>query len=146
MATWTSFYLNTGDAEQVVDILLSLTDDLVVSKGRFPDDFHDTYLFNSELSPDHLAIGNTQPDWITVTYNSLDELQDWGELISKALHTKLIVTIAQNSSDFYYFALYESGTKRRKIKYCYSTDGFVPVNYGKKFDFEKAELEKTRIS
>jgi hypothetical protein len=142
MATWTRFYVHTDDSERVVEILLSLTDNLEVSKGSFPDHFHDTYLFDPELAPDHLVIGNTQPDWTTVTHNSFDELQDWGEEISRVLHTKVIITAAQSVSSFYYFALYEKGVKLREIKYCYSTDDSEPVNYGNKFDFEADEPGK----
>jgi hypothetical protein len=134
MATWTSFYINTGDKGQVIEKLQSLTEITDISTGSFPENFQDSYSFGDTFDPDFLVIGMTQPDWVTVVHNSFDKLCDWGEQLSKEFG-KVIVTMAQSVSSGYYFAYYQNGQKLREIEVCYSSD-FEEINYGDKFDFE----------
>jgi len=141
MATWTNFYIQTSAVENVADKIISLSDEMVLTRGDFPGDMHDHYLYNEDLAPTYLAISSTQPGWVTIVHNSFDKMADWGEELSKFFNTRLIVLIAQTTSSVYYFALYDRGEKLREIETCYSED-FKMVNFGNKFDFENEQPGK----
>ena len=139
MASWTKFYLNTSNLEAVVEKLASLTDNLDITPNtRFPADIHQYHQLNQDLAPNYLAVGKTQNDWVTITYNSFSKLEDWGIELSKHFSGKMIVTLAQSVSDAYYFALYDNGKKLREIDVCYSDDSDM-VNIGEKLPFEGPE-------
>lgn len=95
-------------------------------------------------SPTYLAVAETSSNWITVRHNSFSYLSNWCEIISEQLATKVIVTIAQSVSDFYYFSMYENGQKVREISVCYSDDS-NSINFGNKFDFENEQPGKKEI-
>lgn len=136
MATWATFYINTSETKLVIEKLVDLTNNLMVTPNtNFPPDIGDYQMLNSEIAPNYIAIGNTQLNWTTVVHNSFDKMEDWGILVSKYFSRKLIVTMAQSVSSYYYFALYESGVKLSEIEACYSDDS-EEINSGKKFDFE----------
>lgn len=136
MASWTSFYVHTTNAAAVVEALVDLTDDMIVTHDvEFPNDMGDYDIYDLDLPPTYIAVGNAQTGWTVVVHNSFDKMEDWGEVLSKKIGCKVIVTIAQSVSSAYYFALYENGVKAREIETCYSTD-FDEVNYGQKFAFE----------
>ena len=143
MGTWTAFYVNTTKTEEFTEKLkyLSLIEDLTT--GGFPEDFHQQQLFDEEADPNYLVFGHTQEDWITVVHNSFSKLEDWAEYFSRELDGKVIVTLAQNTSDVYYFALYDKGQKRREIEVCYGDD-FDEVNIGAPFEFESEQPGKRR--
>ena len=136
MATWTNLYINTDDAKAVCEKLKDLTDNLeLIYDADFPSDMGDFQLLNTDLAPNYIAVGQTGANWITVVHNSFDKMVDWGKLLSKHFSCKVIVTIAQSVSSYYYFALYDKGEKLREIEACYSDDT-EGVNFGNKFDFE----------
>jgi hypothetical protein len=136
MATWTTFYINTEEVKPVVEELSGLTDDLQITyDADFPGDMGDYQLLDTESAPNYLAVGHTGPGWVTVVHNSFSKLEDWGELLSKHFACKLIITMAQSVSDYYYFAVYDRGEKLREIEACYSDDT-EEVNFGNKFGFE----------
>ena len=141
MSTWTEFYIQNTEKNKVVEKLKSLTSIQASTVGIFPKDFHSSYLLDENPIPDYLIIGNTQPDWIRVIHNSLKKINNWGEVLSRAFETKVIMTMAQSVSDGYYFALYDNGNLVREIEICYG-DGTEMVNYGTKFDFEGPEPGK----
>ena len=85
-----------------------------------------------------MVFGAVQKNWITVLYNSANKLNDWSEKISKSLNCKVIVTIGQNTVDYYYFSQYNNGKKEREIEVCYG-DEIEPINYGTPYDFEEDE-------
>ena len=136
MGTWMAFYINTGDKQAIAGQLSQLTGDLTVTQDTgFPGDIAAHLILNDGWTPSYLAVGNTQPDWTTVVHNSSSKLEDWAEQLSEQFSCRLIVTIAQSVSDYYYFALYEKGIKRREIETCYSDDS-EPIDDGDKLDFE----------
>lgn len=136
MATWTSFYINTDKTQAVVEQLAALANDLVISQDEsFPKEIGEYQLLNTDWAPDYLAIGNTQSDWVTVVHNSFSKLEDWSILLSQQFSCRLIVTMAQSVSDYYYFALYDNGIKQREIEVCYSDDS-ERIDVGDKLDFE----------
>lgn len=137
MATWTAFYIKTTDEAGFKEKLIALTGISTASEGRFPTDFHSSYLID-QVSPSYLVFTSTQPGWVTIVYNSAHKLTDWCIEISRQFSTLVIVTLAQNTSDYYYFALYDKGEMKRELEYCYSED-YIPTNFGKKFDFEAEE-------
>ena len=134
MATWTSFYIKTTDFDKVVEKLKLLTGIPNVIKGEFPEDHYGSFLMDESL-PDYLVVGLIQPDWIAVNYNSSNKLIDWCTFLSKEFDTHVIIILAQSVSDYYYFAYYAGGQKKRELEYCYSGD-FDEINFGEKFDFE----------
>lgn len=138
MSSWTAFYINTTHTEAVVEKLKSLSGIEKITQGEYPKDLYNNYLFGHE-KPDFMAIGKTQLDWTTVWYNNFSRLVDWATEFSQTLNCRVIVILAQNTSDAYYFALYEGGKKLREIEVCYSED-MEPVNWGEKFSFEADEV------
>lgn len=141
MSTWTTFYIKTEGKNSVVDQLKTLTGIAETKDGDYPADLYDNYLFDETAKPTYLAIGKTTPNWITVSHNSFNNLVEWGNVISKNLDTKVIVTIAQSVSDAYYFSLFDKGQKIREIEVCYSDD-FKPKNFGQRFEFENEQPGK----
>ena len=140
MATWTNFYIHTDKTKSVTEKLSELTDNLtIIADSEFPPDIGEYQQLDTDLAPNYIAVGNTQPDWTTVVHNSFDKLEDWAELLSSHFDSKVIVTIAQSVSSSYYFALYDKGQKLREIETCYSTD-FEEINYGQKFSFENETI------
>ena len=84
MATWTNFYVNTTHKEAAVEKLDVLTDNLdITAETSFPSEIGEYYMMNSELAPTFLAIGKTQDDWVTISHNSFDKLEDWGIELSE---------------------------------------------------------------
>ena len=138
MSTWTAFYVNTDNEKLVTEQLQTLTGISNVEIGKFPDDLFNNYLLDESAKPTYLAICKTQNNWVAVSHNSFNHLEEWSRIISKNLNTKVIATIAQNTADVYYFSLFDNGEKIREIEVCYSAD-FEPVNFGKKFDFENEQ-------
>ncbi len=138
MSTWTQFYVETDNKSMIVGMLKSLTGISEESLGAYPEDMYDNYLFNEDAKPSYLAIASISPHWITVSHNSFNRLTDWGEILSKKLDTKVIVTIAQSVSDGYYFSMYDKGKMVREIEVCYSED-FKPKNFGQRFAFENEQ-------
>jgi hypothetical protein len=134
MASWTVFYVNEADEEKVVDALSELSGISKSAKGSNPKDLHEHRLYDGD-TPSYLVVGKTQNDWTTVRHNSLDELKEWGILISQKFSTKVIVTLAQSASSYYYFSLYENGEKIREIAACYSEDSEL-LDVGNRFPFE----------
>lgn len=136
MATWTAFYINTNELNSVVGKLTELTDNLEVIHGtEFPTDMGNYQLLDAELAPNYIAIGQTNKDWTSIVHNSFDKMKDWAKLMSSQFSCKVIVTIAQSVSSYYYFALYDKGEKLREIEACYSDDT-EEINFGDKFEFE----------
>lgn len=141
MSTWTNFYIKTDNKNIVVEQLKTLTGIAEAKDGDYPADLYDSYLLDETSKPTYLAIGKTDPNWITVSHNSFNNLAEWGHLISKNLDTKVIVTIAQSVSDAYYFSLFDRGQKIREIEVCYSAN-FKPKNFGQRFEFENEQPGK----
>lgn len=136
MGTWTSFYLQTRNAEAVAAKLGALCPDLTISTpADFPADMGDYQLLSNEREPNYMAVCNTQGDWTTVVHNSFSKLETWGSQLSRELDCCVIMIMAQTVTDSYYFAMYEKGNLRREIETCYSTD-FEEVNTGEIFHFE----------
>ena len=129
MATWTSFYIQHDDLITIEQELKELSGIQEGSSGEFPRALDDYYLANENTNPTYLVAGKTQQDWVTVVHNSFSKLSEWGSFLSKKFQTKVIVTGAQSVSSYYYFALYENGSKLRELEFCYSDD-FEPVNFG----------------
>ena len=108
---------------------------MVTYDADFPLDMGQYQLINTNIPPNYLCVGNTQPECITVVHNSFDKLEDWGILFSEKFQCKVIMVMAQSTSDAYYFALYDHSQKRREIETCYGAD-FAMINEGEPFDFE----------
>lgn len=142
MATWTSIYIYTDRQQEVVQNLEELTDNLELTHDTdFPSDIGNYQLLNTDIAPNYLAVGQTQPDWTTIVHNSFSKMEDWGIYLSNHFQSKVIITVAQSVSSAYYFALYDSGTKVRVIETCYSED-FEMINFGDKFEFESEKPGK----
>lgn len=137
MSTWIKFYIKTNDYQGVIDQLKSFISVETQSISKFPLDHHGSFLIDGTL-PNYLVIGTTEPEWITVIYNSSSKLEVWGTDLSKKFETIVIVTMAQSVDSYYYFALYEKGELMRELEYCYSDD-MEPTNFGNKFSFEREE-------
>lgn len=138
MGTWTRFYINTSDIEKAKEILMDISNIKNSVEGNFPDDFNDSFLLNEKSKPNYLVFGEVQNNWITVLYNCANKLNDWGEKISKDLNCKLIVTIGQNTVDYFYFSQFNNGIKEREIEVCYGDD-IEPINFGIPYEFEENE-------
>jgi hypothetical protein len=142
MSTWISFYVNTADKKALVNSLRLESGATDIREGVASTSIDDVYPTNS--SPSVFLLGATQDAWITVFHNSFDKLEALATAISASLGARIIVTMAQSVSNYYYFALYERGRKLREIEACYSDDSEL-VNFGAPFPFEGAEPGK-RVS
>jgi hypothetical protein len=140
MSTWTSFHIKTKNLDNVIEKLKELASASEVTTGSYPSDFRDN-LLDEDKEPNYLLVDNSNSEWVTVLHNSSNKLEDWCIDISEEFETKIIVTFAQSVSDYYYFALYDNGEKKREIEYCYSDD-LEPTNFGDKFNFENDEPGK----
>jgi len=138
MATWNEFYIQTQDLEKVVEKLKQLFNIQKVSKGAFPDNFRKKYLWEPDALPDFMVVGKTHEKWVTVRNNSFNKLVQCFENISSDLDCKIIVISAQNTVDYYYYAVYDKGEKIREIAVCYGDD-IETLNYGIPFEFEDEE-------
>lgn len=138
MATWTRFYINTADIEEAKRVLKDISNISLDTQSDIPEDFHDSFMFNETQNPNYLILGKVQEEWVTVLYNSANKLEEWSKIISKELDCKLILTIAQNTVDYYYYSQYRNGEKEREIQVCYGDDMEV-INFGAPYDFEHEE-------
>ncbi len=137
MATWASFYIKTTEKDKAVEKLKSLSGITQSDERSFPNDHYNSFILD-EAYPNYLVVGMTQPEWVTIVYNSSSKLVDWCTNLSKEFSTLVVVTLAQSVSDYYYFACYDKGQKLRELEFCYSDD-FEEVNFGKRFDFENEQ-------
>jgi len=138
MATLNEFYIQTQDLDIVVEKLKDLFNIQKVTKGSFPDNFRKKYLWEPDAVPDFLVVGKTHEEWVTVRNNSFNKMVQHFENISGDLNCKTIVVSAQNTVDYYYYAVYEKGQKIREIAVCYGDD-IETLNYGVPFEFEDEE-------
>ena len=135
MGTWTAIYIETADLEKTISVVEEIANSKEKTEGSFPNDLQRNYLFGSSSTPNYLVVGKTQDDWVTIRHNSLGKLENWGKWLSEKLDSQVIITLADNTSDGYYFALYKGGIIKREIETCYSED-FDMVNKGIPFEFE----------
>ena len=140
MATWTKFYVNTADVQGLTARLKSLSGIATATYSSFPKDHYASFLMGDPL-PSYLVFTATQPRWVTVVYNSAHKLPDWCKQLSSEFKTKVIITMAQSVSMYYYFALYENGELKRELEYCYSED-LEPVNFGEPLACEQGATLK----
>lgn len=135
MGTWTRFYINSSDIEKLTANLIELTKIDQISTGEIPEDYNDSFLLDETLNPNYLMFAMIQDNWITILYNSGSKIEDWAKILSKKLNCNLIVTIGQNTVDYYYFSQYNKGIKQREIEVCYG-DEIDEINIGEPYDFE----------
>jgi hypothetical protein len=141
MGTWTSFYIKTTDKPKLVEALQSAlpiaTEVVEDQPGSITNDVRPS----TNSQPDQLVLAQTNPEWCIVFHNSFDKLEDLALGLSQDLDTSVIVTMAQSTSDYYYFALYTNGHNKREIEVCYSDDTEM-INTGERFSFENEEPGK----
>ncbi|MGV6861341.1 MAG: hypothetical protein ACWA41_06190 [Putridiphycobacter sp.] len=138
MATWTRFYINSSNSEKATDILEELIGINESSTGKITEDFYDSFLMDENANPNYILFSEIQKNWITVLYNSGSKIENWAQRISEELNCIVIVTIAQNTVDYYYYSQFKNGEKKREIEVCYGDD-IEPINYGTPYDFEEDE-------
>lgn len=138
MATWTRFYVNSSISEKVTNILKDLSGIAESSNGSTPEDFHGSFLMDEKANPNYIVFSEIQQKWITVLYNSGSKVENWAQQISQELNCNVIVTIGQNTADYYYFSQFYNGDKKREIEVCYGDD-IETVNFGVPYDFEEEE-------
>lgn len=134
MASWSVFYINTNDMEAVIAKIDSLSKALGESIRQSPEKYDRQIHLEGQPSA-QLNVSCLQDGWLTVTHYSSWKYNDWLEELSKTFNTKVIGTLAQSVSDYYYFVLYDHGSKKREIEVCYSDDSET-VDSGEKFPFE----------
>lgn len=135
MGTWARFYINSSNIEKVTTNLIELTKIDKIRIGEIPEDYNDSFLLDDTLNPNYLVFSMDQDNWITIIYNSGSKIEDWAKTLSEKLNCNLIVTIGQNTVDYYYFSQYNKGVKQREIEVCYG-DEIDEINFGEPYDFE----------
>jgi hypothetical protein len=139
MGTWAAIFVNSNELDQVTGTLKQLSAIDTLHKGEFPtSDLYNNILVEDNAGPTYLVFAQTQPDWIMIRHNALQNLEGWGKTLSASHQTKVIICSAQSNADFYHFSLYDQGTMLRKIEYCYGDD-YEPINQGNRFAFENEE-------
>lgn len=135
MGTWARFYINSSNIEKVTTNLIELTKIDKIRIGEIPEDYNDSFLLDDTLNPNYLVFSMDQDNWITIIYNSGSKIEDWAKTLSEKLNCNLIVTIGQNTVDYYYFSQYNKGVKQREIEVSYG-DEIDEINFGEPYDFE----------
>jgi len=138
MGTWAAFYVKTPDQLKLVEAIRSAIPGITDVAQDQPGSLTNDITPSTNGDPDRLILSQTNPEWVTVFQNSFDDLGDLCTDLSRDLETSIIVTMAQTTSDYYYFALYDNGVNKREIEACYSDDS-ESINSGERFPFENAE-------
>jgi hypothetical protein len=143
MATYTALHIQSGNLAEVQRRLVEWLKlehnggDVHVEASNYPDEVYGETFINDEMnarSPTVLAVGLTQPDWVTVHYNCFHEMRRAATELSAGLSSTVIVVLAQSVSDAYYFGVYQSGYLLRVL--CFA-DGAWETREGTPLPFEK---------
>jgi hypothetical protein len=135
MSTILNFHLKTPDPTRVASALKKLTGIEHVIQGEYPVNFHKYILNDINAIPNCLVIGRNGNDWTTVGVNSFMKLHEWGKQLSEELKTQFVQTSAQNTSDAYYFLMYENGQLKREIEVNIGDEENM-IDNGEKLPFE----------
>lgn len=115
MPAKTTFYIQTPDTQKVEKTLLQF-----IKGAKFSLKHEQAYedwpnKWKQEGgSPEFMAIGKGQEDWVTVTHNSFDKLEYWGAYLSELFDSLVMITFAQSVSMITYLAVYQSGKLRKE--------------------------------
>ena len=110
MSSWTTFYIQIPDVKKVEKTLVRL-----LKGSKFCIKHQQAYTdwpakwAQKESTPEFIAIGKGQEDWVTVAYNTFDKLEHWAAFISEELATTVIVSFSHSASGLYYLAIHQSG-------------------------------------
>jgi hypothetical protein len=135
MSSLLYFHLKTSEVNNVVTALKNLTGIQQAEKGEFPINFHREILQNIDTDPNYLVVFANGSEWTTVAINSFKKLHKWGEQLSAELKTVFVQTTAQNTSDAYYFLMYDKGQLKREIEVNHGYEEDI-VDLGEKLPFE----------
>lgn len=138
MGTWTSFYVKTTDKPKLIEALRAALPLAIEVTENQPGTITNGIQASINSLPDRLVLAQTNPEWCRIVHNSFDKLEDLALGLSRDLDTTVIVTMAQSTSSWFYFALYDNGFKKREIEVCNSDDSDM-VNVGERFPFENEE-------
>ena len=82
----------------------------------FPTRLYRDHFVNSvEDFPTLLVIGHTQPGWITIHYNSFNDMKDVASGLSRTLACLVVAAIAESVSETYCLTIYEEGEHLRTL-------------------------------
>jgi hypothetical protein len=114
-----AFFIKSDQFTQVADLLSSVLPQPVYletvklkSRKRAPLDWD---IPDPEDLPDSLVVGQLNKEWIVAEYFSYNKLREWGHDFSVRLATRVVVVNALFDTNYYYFALYESGNRLREL-------------------------------
>ena len=122
MATRTALHLQCAKNSAttlLVDWLKSVhyTSDVVeIEQFDFPFKLYWEKFLVSEEPPTMLCIGQTQPDWVTVHYNSFYVVRDIAASISDKLQCLAIVAMMQSTADANYLSIFDRGEHLRTLE------------------------------
>ncbi|MFL9483385.1 hypothetical protein ACI6Q2_11455 [Chitinophagaceae bacterium LWZ2-11] len=140
MSTFISFHIKSDDRNEIANLLQELSGvEQITEDVSYPNDLFRNILMVENADPSFLAVGNVENGWTTVYLNSFKKLNNWAQKISQRLDTTFIHVIGQNTSDVYYFLVYESGELKREIE-VYHGDLENVIDKGDRLWFEKESL------
>lgn len=139
MGTFLNLYVKHDDPAEIATLLQELSGNYELSRGAYPENYHEFILTFQHANPTYVIIGNTQNGWTDVSLNSFKKLEDWAENLSARLETAVVQVMGQTASDWYYLLMFEKGELRREIEVARDEPEDC-VSIGETFPFETSVL------
>ena len=114
---------------------------ITTKQGDFPIELYTKAFIMGGKPPTMLAIGSTQPDWVTVHYNSFYDMKDVASKASRDLSCITVVVMAQSVSEAYYLSIHKQGEHLRTLEWVGDQGEWVKQE-GQPLPFEQRPLDK----
>jgi hypothetical protein len=144
MSTYTAIHIHSKEITRAQQICRAwLTESYpaattTVTQGAFPRKAF-AGIFDASR-PSLLVLGLTQPDWITIHYDSFNNMEALAQRLSRELACRAVVVLAQTVSDSYYISVDDGGERVRTLEF--SADEGWLVQEGTPLPFEPRPLGK----
>ena len=142
MTTHTAIHLHSSDVARIHPLCQAWMAEAfprrAISMTRGPFPFKAFARVLSEDLPTLLALGLTEPDWVTIHYNSFHTMQGLAASLSDHLACWAVVVLAQTVSDSYFISVHTGGEWLRTLEF--TGDAGWLVLEGPPFAFETTPL------
>jgi hypothetical protein len=81
-----------------------------------PFAFLKNFICSEEIPPTMLAVCQTQPDWVTIHYNSFYNMSDFAAEISGNLDCLAVIAVMQSVTDCNYLSIHDNGKHLRTLE------------------------------
>lgn len=108
-----------------------------IKRGEFPFQLYDV-VFGSK-PPTKLVLGITQPNWLTIHYNSFYDMSSLATNLSRELNCMVVNIMAQSVSESYFIGIHQKGECIRKLDWA-GDEGQWIIQEGIPLSFENNPL------